>query len=68
MQKQVVSKEKNGLWFLNFPLENCVLQNNKVLVSPVGRYIPSACLVVWASFFETVLFLAYKNMVLLPKR
>ena len=68
MQKQVVSKEKKRSLVFDFSVENCVLQNNKVLVSPVGRYIPSACLVVWASFFETVLFLVYKNMVPLPKR
>ena len=30
VQKQVVSKEKNGHQFLNFLLENCVLQNKKV--------------------------------------
>ena len=30
VQKQVVSKEKNSLQFLNFLLENCVLQNEKV--------------------------------------
>ena len=30
MQKQVVSKEKSGVQFLNFPLENGVLQYKKV--------------------------------------
>ena len=33
MQKQVVTKEKNGLQFLNFLLENCVLQNKKKVFS-----------------------------------
>ena len=30
MQKQVVPKEKTGVQFLNFPLENGVLQYKKV--------------------------------------
>ena len=30
LQKQVVSKEKNGLQFFNFLSENCVLKNKKV--------------------------------------
>ena len=68
MQKQVVSKGKNGLQFRNFPLENCVLLNKKVISQSGSRYIPSACLVVRGSFFETVLFLVYENMAPLPKR
>ena len=34
VQKQVVSKEKNGVLFLNFPLENGVLQYKKVFSQP----------------------------------
>ena len=40
----------------------------KVFSQSGSRYIPSACLVVRASFFETVLFLVYENMAPLPKR
>ena len=68
MQKQVVSKEENGLQFLNFFLENCVLQNKKVFSQSSWPVYTFSVFGRLGFVFQTVLFLVYENMAPLPKR